>query len=122
MQAAQLDTSVPPRGPTQIRGIGGRSQGKGGPIPRDEVAGAPKVARSASQMRDNAAPGPLTPASAPPGVHAKSQISWGGLAPGRPGREDARNSGAGALDTAVRTIRVRFGSDALRRGGGLPPQ
>ena len=48
MQAAQLDTSVPPRGPMQIRGIGGRSQAKGGPIPRDEVAGAPKVARSAS--------------------------------------------------------------------------
>ena len=48
MQAAQLDTSVPPRGPMQIRGIGGRSQGKGGPIPRDEVAGATKVARSAS--------------------------------------------------------------------------
>src|SRR2546426_5691494 len=41
-------------------------------------------------MRDDAAPGPLTPASAPSGVPAKSQISWGGLAPGRLGRVDAR--------------------------------
>ena len=72
-------------------------------------------------MRDEAALGPLTPASAPPGVPAKSQISWGGLAPGRPGSKDARNSGAGALDTAVRTIRVRFGSQALTRAAELPP-
>ena len=48
-------------------------------------------------MRDNAAPGPLTQPSAPSGVPAKSQISWGGLAPGRLGREDARNLGGGTL-------------------------
>ncbi len=34
-----------------------------------------------------------TPASAPPGAPAKSQISWGGMAPGRLGREDARSFG-----------------------------
>ena len=39
----------------------------------------------------------MTQASAPPGVPAKSQISWGGLAPGRLGREDARNFGGGTL-------------------------
>jgi hypothetical protein len=43
------------------------------------------------------APGPLTQASAPTGVPAKSQISWGGLAPGRPDREDARTIGGGTL-------------------------
>jgi hypothetical protein len=46
-------------------------------------------------MRDDAAPGPLTQASAPTGVPAKSKISWGGLAPGRLGREDARGFGGG---------------------------
>jgi len=48
-------------------------------------------------MRDDAGPGPLTQASAAPGVPAKSQISWGGLAPGRRGREDARNCGGVTL-------------------------
>jgi hypothetical protein len=48
-------------------------------------------------VRDDAAPGPLTQALAPTGVPAKSQISRGGLAPGRRGREDARNSGGGTL-------------------------
>jgi hypothetical protein len=48
-------------------------------------------------MRDDAAPGPLTQPSAPSGVPAKSQISWGGHAPGRLGREDARNLGGGTL-------------------------
>ena len=42
-------------------------------------------------MRDSAAPGPLTLASAPTGVPAKSQMSWGGLTPGRLGREEARS-------------------------------
>jgi hypothetical protein len=46
-------------------------------------------------MRDDAAPGPLTQASAPTGVPAKSKISWGGQAPGRLGREDARGFGGG---------------------------
>jgi len=41
-------------------------------------------------MRDEEAPGPLTQPCAPTGVPAKSQISWGGMAPGRLGREDAR--------------------------------
>ncbi len=41
-------------------------------------------------MRNDAAPGPLTQASAPPGVPAKSQISWGGMAPARLGREDPK--------------------------------
>src|SRR5260370_1599282 len=53
-----------------FRGSGGRSQGRGG------------ARRNESLMRDDAAPGPLTPASAP-------------KAPGRLGREDARNSGGG---------------------------
>ena len=48
-------------------------------------------------MRDNAAPGPLTQASAPIGVPAKSQISWGVLTPGRLGREDARAFAGGTL-------------------------
>jgi hypothetical protein len=49
-------------------------------------------------MRDDAAPGPLTQPSAPlPGAPAKSQISWGGHAPGRLGREDARILGGGTL-------------------------
>ncbi len=65
--------------------MGGRSQGKGG------------AARSASLMREDAAPGPLTQASAPSGAPAQSQISWGGLAPGRPGREDAMNIGGVTL-------------------------
>src|SRR5258708_8839257 len=72
-------------------------------------------------MCDDAPPGPLTPASAPPGVPAKSQISWGGHAPGRLGREDARNFEVGALDTAINSIRVRFGSQALTRAAELPP-
>src|SRR5260370_35957424 len=72
-------------------------------------------------MRDDAAPGPATLASAPPGVPAKSQISWGGHAPGRLGREDARNFEGGALDTAINSIRVRFGSQALTRAAELPP-
>jgi len=38
-------------------------------------------------MRDEEATGPLTPASVPTGVPSKSQISWGGMAPGRPGRQ-----------------------------------
>src|SRR5712692_1054516 len=73
------------RGPTQIREIDGRSQGKGG------------VTRSASEMRDEETPGPLTQASAPTGVPAKSQISWGGLAPGRLGRVEARLFGVRRL-------------------------
>jgi len=49
-------------------------------------------------MRDDGAPGPLTQASAPhPGVPAKSQISWGGSAPGRLAREVARIVGGGTL-------------------------
>ena len=48
-------------------------------------------------MRDEEAPGPMTQPSAPPGVPAKSQISWGGLAPGRLGREDARIFGGATL-------------------------
>jgi hypothetical protein len=48
-------------------------------------------------MRDDAAPGPLTQPSAPPGVPAKSQISWGGVAPGSLGREDGRTIGGGTL-------------------------
>jgi hypothetical protein len=48
-------------------------------------------------MHDEEAPGPLTPASAPPGVPTKSQISWGEVAPGRLDREDARSIGGGTL-------------------------
>ncbi len=48
-------------------------------------------------MHDDDAPGPLTQASAPPGVPAKSKISWGGMAPGRLAREDARSLGGGTL-------------------------
>ena len=49
-------------------------------------------------MRDDATPGPLTTSSTPyPGAPAKSQISWGGSASGRLGREDARNFGGVAL-------------------------
>ena len=49
------------------------------------------------QIRDDAVPGPLTHASAHIGVPAKSKISWGGLAPGRLGREDARSFGGETL-------------------------
>jgi glutamate synthase (ferredoxin) len=42
-------------------------------------------------MRDDDAPGPLTQASAPAGVPAESKIPGGGPAPGRLGREDARD-------------------------------
>jgi len=48
-------------------------------------------------MRDDAAPGPLTQASAPTGVPAKSKISWVGLAPGHVGREDASYLGGATL-------------------------
>ena len=48
-------------------------------------------------MRNDAAPGPLTQPSAPSGVPTKSQISWGGDAPDRLGREDARILGGGTL-------------------------
>src|SRR5260370_39775807 len=67
-----------------------------------------RVAQGGAQpkLRDDAAPGPLTPASAPPGVPAKSQISRGGLAPGRTGREDARNPG-------VRTL-LQLGQDKVQ--------
>ncbi len=44
-------------------------------------------------MRDEVAPGPLTPALAPAGVPAESQIPWGGLASGRLGRGDAKRLG-----------------------------
>jgi hypothetical protein len=46
-------------------------------------------------MRDDAAPGPLTQASAPSsGPPRNRQIPWGETAPARLGREDPRNSGA----------------------------
>src|SRR6266849_2318751 len=49
-------------------------------------------------MRDDAAPGPLTPASAPvSGPPPNRQIPRGETAPGRLGREDARNFGEGTL-------------------------
>ena len=48
-------------------------------------------------MREEEAPGPLTMASAPPGVRTKSQISWGGQAPGRLARADARTIGGETL-------------------------
>src|SRR5207253_8781633 len=52
-----------------------------------------------------------TLASAPtPGVPAKSQISWGGSAPGRLGREDARNFGG----VILRSLGVRLGGEARR--------
>jgi hypothetical protein len=82
-----------PRVPKQIREIDGRSQGKGGATRSAFLLGSPRRGRGGSED----APGPLTPASAPPGVPAKSQISWGGMAPGRLAREDARNIGGGTL-------------------------
>src|SRR5215831_18364645 len=72
-------------------------------------------------MRDDDAPGPLTQASAPIKVPTKSQISWGGRAPGRRGREDARGLGDVTLQLAIDSIRVRFGSQALTRAAELPP-
>src|ERR1700747_1300593 len=58
-------------------------------------------------MRDDAAPGPLTPASAPdPGPPRNRQISRVGHAPGRLGREDARNFGYGTLRLTER-LRTR---------------
>ena len=60
------------REPLRIRGIGGRSRGKGG------------AARSALGARDDAAPGPLT-------------MAWAPKAPGRLGREDAWILGDGTL-------------------------
>src|SRR5438067_13619952 len=59
-------------------------------------------------MRDDDAPGPLTPASVPPGVPAKSKISRGGMAPARLGREDPRNFGRGTLDLGAE---MRLGAD-----------
>src|SRR5260370_9202223 len=81
------------------------------------------VAQGGAQpkLRNDAARGPQTQASAPPGVPAKSQISWGGLAPGRLGREDARSLGGGTRQLAIDSIRVRFGSQALTRAAELPP-
>ena len=70
-----LQSVATPKAP-QIRGIGGRRQGKGG------------AARSASWMRDDAAPGPLTPPSAP-------------QAPGRLGREDASDFGGATLTATL---------------------
>ncbi len=65
MQAEKLQNAPTPETRCRSAAIDGRSQGKGG------------AARSASLMRDEAAPGPLTQASAP-------------LAPGRLGREGAK--------------------------------
>ncbi len=48
-------------------------------------------------MHDEEAPGPLTPALAPPGVPAKSQISRGGVAPGCLDRENAKRIGGATL-------------------------
>src|SRR5713101_9236182 len=49
-------------------------------------------------MRDDAAPGPSTQALAPlSGSPRNRQISWGETAPGRLGREDARNLGRDTL-------------------------
>src|SRR5260370_18550336 len=56
-----------------------------------------------------------TPASAPPGVPAKSQISWGGLAPGRLGREDARNF-------RDWTLNLESGGDRCRPPRSPPPR
>src|SRR5712691_5946113 len=75
------------------------------------AAGAKEgVAQGGAQLnlRDDAAPGPLTQASAP-------------QAPGRLGREDARSLGDGTLQLAIDSIRVRFGSHALTRAAELPP-
>src|SRR5229473_5775030 len=55
-----------------------------------------------------------TPASAPSGVPAKSQISWGGPAPGRLGREDARNLGAVTL-----MLEMALAGDGHRDSGGV---
>ena len=52
---------------------------------------------TAFDMRDDDAPGPLTPASAPTAAPAKSRISWGGMAPGRPGRDGVLRSFPQAL-------------------------
>jgi len=60
------------RAPKRIWGIGARSQGKGG------------AARSALEMREDAAPGPLTQASA-------------AQPPGRLGHKGARTIGGRAL-------------------------
>src|SRR6266513_5753819 len=72
----------------------GRSQGKGG------------ATRSASLMRDEDAPGPLTPASAP-------------QAPGHPDREAARNIGGAPLTSGPigRSLR-RLEDPRLLRGEG----
>jgi len=51
-------------------------------------------------MRDDAAPGPLTLASAPTGSTPNRQIPSGGLAPGRLGREDPRTFGAVTLKSS----------------------
>ena len=48
-------------------------------------------------MHDEEAPCTLTQASALAGAPTKSQISWSGLAPGRPDCEDARTLGGGTL-------------------------
>lgn len=64
-------------------------------------------------MRDEAATGPQKPASAPlPGSPRNRQILWGGLAPGRLGREDARNFGGG-------TLQLGTGTATLRRTGAV---
>jgi hypothetical protein len=49
-------------------------------------------------MRDEAAPGPLTQASAPfSGSPRNRETPWGEKAPGRLGREDAKTLGDGTL-------------------------
>src|SRR5713226_7903545 len=49
-------------------------------------------------MRDDAAPGPMTPASAPiSGSPRNRKIPWGESAPARLGREDPRTFGSGTL-------------------------
>src|SRR5256885_12696170 len=87
MKSPRLKSSVPPPRPA-ARFAASASGAKEG------------VARLGAHlsMRNDAAPGPLTQASAArSGVPMKSQISWGGEPPGRLGREDARDFGGGTL-------------------------
>src|SRR5437763_15636977 len=58
-------------------------------------------------MRDDAAPGPLTLASAPAQGPAESKIPWGGPAPGCLGREDARSFGAESLGRHAHELTVQ---------------
>src|SRR5690349_1755483 len=95
------------------------------PEPRSDAYFATSAAgaKEATSTRRNASRGCVTEraqkttlASAPPGVPTRSETSWGGLAPGRLGREDARTFGSGSLPEDNRHVIAEIGGRRFEWG------